>query len=102
MSTSASTSFYLEGDPSPPRTNDSDEIDSLPSTETGTTEDDVQEESEAEREWRESMQQLELLLTIFVVPYIGKYIGRKVAYWGMDHRHSNVSSRRFPVKLTVR
>ena len=28
------------------------------------------------------MQQLELLLTIFVVPYVGKYIGRKVAYWG--------------------
>ena len=86
MSTSASTSFVLEGDPSPPRTNDSDEIDSLPSTETGTTDDDVQQESDAEREWRESMQQLELLLTIFVVPYIGKYVGRKVAYWGRISR----------------
>ena len=102
MSTSASTSFVLEGDPSPPRTNDSDEIDSLPSTETDTTEDDGQEESDAEREWRESMQQLELLLTIFVVPYVGKYIGRKVAYWGTGSPALNASSRRFQVKLTGR
>jgi len=28
------------------------------------------------------LQQLELLLTMVVVPYVGKYFGRKCAYWG--------------------
>jgi len=42
----------------------------------------LQHESDAEREWKESLQQLELLLTMVVVPYAGKYFGRKCAYWG--------------------
>lgn len=44
--------------------------------------DEGEEESDAEREWKESLQQLELLLTMVVVPYVGKYLGRKCAYWG--------------------
>jgi len=40
-------------------------------------------ESDAEREWKESLQQLEMLLTMVIVPYAGKYFGRKFAYWGM-------------------
>lgn len=28
------------------------------------------------------MQQLELLLTMVLVPYAGKYFGRRAAYWG--------------------
>jgi hypothetical protein len=80
MSASASESFVLEGDPSPSHETEED-VDSLPSTDTEETQ-DAHEESDAEREWRESMQQMELLLTIFVIPYIGKYFGRKVAYWG--------------------
>ena len=39
-------------------------------------------ESDAEREWKESVQQLELLLSMVLVPYLGKYFGRKFAYWG--------------------
>jgi hypothetical protein len=41
-----------------------------------------EELSDAEREWNESLQQLELLLTMVLVPYLGKYFGRKCAYWG--------------------
>lgn len=89
MSTSASTSFVLEGDPSS-HTNDADEVDSLPSTDTEETQ-NGHEESDAEREWRESMQQLELLLTVFIIPYVGKYFGRKVAYWGKSPLISTVS-----------
>lgn len=37
---------------------------------------------DAEREWKESLQQLELLLTLVVVPYLGKYFGRKCAFLG--------------------
>ena len=39
--------------------------------------------SDAEAEWKESLQQMELLLTMVIVPYLGKYFGRKCAYWGM-------------------
>jgi hypothetical protein len=62
-------------------------VDSLPSSSAGssTSVSPSEEEalSDAEREWRESLQQLELLLTMVLVPYVGKYFGRKCAYWGM-------------------
>ncbi|KAL2353444.1 hypothetical protein BJ546DRAFT_982840 [Cryomyces antarcticus] len=73
-----------------------DEVDSLPSTsDSDEYGDDEQEEARAgrdgdgdgdegdgDREWRESLQQLELLLTLVVAPYVGKYFGRRCAYWG--------------------
>lgn len=43
------------------------------------------DESDAEAEWRESMEQLELLLTMVIVPFAGKFLGRKCAYWGMSN-----------------
>jgi hypothetical protein len=64
-----------------------EEVDSLPSSDAGsdTSVSPSEEEaySDAEREWRESLQQLELLLTLVLIPYMGKYFGRKCAYWGM-------------------
>lgn len=73
---------------------DQDDIDSLPSTSATTTSLSPSEQdhiSDAEREWKESLQQLELLLTMVLVPYLGKYFGRKAAYWGKWHLilHSN-------------
>jgi hypothetical protein len=65
---------------------DADEIDSLPSSATVSSADEDEYISDAEREWRESLQQIELLLTMVVVPYIGKYFGRKCAYWGTSSR----------------
>jgi hypothetical protein len=63
-----------------------DEVDSLPSSDAGSdtsmSPSEEEELSDAEREWRESLQQLELLLTMVLVPYLGKYFGRKCAYWG--------------------
>ena len=63
------------------------DVDSLPESEpdSDTTSDltlSEDEESDAEREWKESLQQLEMLLTMVIVPYAGKYFGRKFAYWG--------------------
>ncbi|GBF64632.1 hypothetical protein TMEN_7348 [Trichophyton mentagrophytes] len=43
---------------------------------------DSDDESDAEAEWRESLQQLEMLLTMVLVPFVGKFLGRKCAYWG--------------------
>lgn len=66
----------------PLSSDDADEIDSLPSSSTVSSADDSEYVSDADKEWRESLQQMELLLTMVVVPYIGKYFGRKCAYWG--------------------
>lgn len=59
--------------------NDKDEIDSLPSIST----DDIYSEadSDAQAEWERSMEQLQLLLTMMIIPFVGKFLGRKFAYW---------------------
>lgn len=57
-----------------------DETDSLPSTEISDYT-SIYENSDAQEEWETSLQQLEMVLTMVIVPYVGKYIGRKFAYW---------------------
>jgi hypothetical protein len=56
-----------------------------------------EELSDAEREWHESLQQIELLLTMVLVPYLGKYFGRKCAYWGRfnddGNRHGHLADK---------
>lgn len=77
-------SYIHENNPLPEEEDDND-VDSLPSTDTHSSlddDDDDERDSDAEREWRESLQQIELLLTMVIVPYLGKYFGRKAAYWG--------------------
>ncbi|KAJ9657893.1 hypothetical protein H2201_008002 [Coniosporium apollinis] len=78
-SITASTSFI---EPPAPTLSEDEGVDSLPSTSVTESEIDDEESSDADREWRESLQQIELLLTMVVVPYLGKYFGRKCAYWG--------------------
>ncbi|KAL9025154.1 MAG: hypothetical protein Q9196_005976 [Gyalolechia fulgens] len=74
------------------------ELDSLPSSPTTSSEgSDDEEETDAEREWKESLQQLELLLTMVVVPYVGKYFGRKCAYWGW----AKLMEWKYPVEVVV-
>lgn len=75
------------------------ELDELPS-EPDSDEETISEEdgeSDAEREWRESMQQLELLLSMVLVPYIGKYFGRKFAYYGW----AKFMEWKYPVEVVV-
>lgn len=71
-----------------------DEIASLPSE--STTDSDLEtlsdDYSDAEAEWRESIEQLELLLSMVLVPFIGKYLGRKCAYWGMLNSQSGIAT----------
>lgn len=73
---SASESFVVS-DASP--SSDNDEVDSLGSIST----DDLgsEAESDAQREWERSLEQLQLLLTMVLIPFAGKYFGRKFAYW---------------------
>jgi hypothetical protein len=74
MSTSDS---YIIQDASP---ESQDDLDSLPSS-IASSDLGSEEESDAQREWEASLQQLELVLTMVIVPYVGKYFGRKFAYW---------------------
>jgi hypothetical protein len=83
MSTSDS---YIIPDASPESSNDQDEVDSLPSS-IDSSDLDSEEESDAQREWEASLQQLELVLTMVIVPYAGKYFGRKFAYWSQFLSH---------------
>ncbi|KAF2125854.1 hypothetical protein P153DRAFT_378672 [Dothidotthia symphoricarpi CBS 119687] len=76
---------------------DADEIDSLPSSATSSSADEEEYLSDAEREWRESLQQMELLLTMVMVPYLGKYFGRKCAYWGW----AKYMMWKYPVEIVV-
>ncbi|KAH7136038.1 hypothetical protein B0J11DRAFT_502834 [Dendryphion nanum] len=93
MSLSNSASFIQP----PDSDSDSDEIDSLPSSPTTSSIDDDEYISDAEREWRESLQQLELLLTMVLVPYLGKYFGRKCAYWGW----TKYMEWKYPIEIVV-
>jgi hypothetical protein len=76
---SASDSYIIQ-DASPESSYDQDEIDSLPSS-IDSSDIDSEEDSDAQREWEASLQQLELILTMMIVPYAGKYFGRRFAYW---------------------
>jgi len=84
---SPSSSTYIVPSNFPLSPSDNDEIASLPSEPTSSDDDDDvtisdDDYSDAEEQWKESIQQLELLLTMVLVPFIGKYFGRKCAYWG--------------------
>ncbi|KAI0594628.1 hypothetical protein F4775DRAFT_572955 [Biscogniauxia sp. FL1348] len=73
---SLSESFTIPDVPA----SENDDVDSLPSTSTESfsSEDD---DYDAQREWEQSLEQLQLLLTMILVPFAGKYFGRKFAYW---------------------
>lgn len=74
---STSDSYIIQG---PESSNDQDEIDSLPSS-IDSSDLESEDQSDAQAEWEASLQQLELVLTMVIVPYAGKYFGRKFAYW---------------------
>jgi len=75
-----SSESYIIQDALPDYSNDQDEVDSLPSS-VDSSEVDSEGGSDAQREWEASLQQLEMILTMMIVPYAGKYFGRRFAYW---------------------
>jgi hypothetical protein len=76
---SASESFVIPDAGSPSSDND-DDLDSLPSISSSVLDSEVGD-SDAQREWEASLEQLQLLLTMVLVPFVGKFLGRKFAYW---------------------
>ncbi|KAI7777180.1 hypothetical protein LA080_003912 [Diaporthe eres] len=78
MSTSHS---YVISDMAASESHDED-LDSLPSISSDLLSSEASESpSDAQKEWEESLEQIQLLLTMVVVPFAGKYLGRKFAYW---------------------
>src|SRR3569833_3106314 len=55
-----------------------DDVDSLPSISRGIL--DSESESDAQQEWEASLEQLQLLLTMVLIPFAGKLMGRQFAY----------------------
>jgi hypothetical protein len=70
---------------------DKDDLDSLPSISTDDIYSDVSD-SDAQAEWERSLEQLQLILTMMIVPWMGKYFGRKFAYWSKSSLASARSS----------
>ncbi|KAK8218999.1 hypothetical protein HDK77DRAFT_498437 [Phyllosticta capitalensis] len=95
MSSMTGSSSFVVPPSHPSSTSADDDVDSLPSSSSDLSSD--YDDNDAEREWRESLQQLELLLTMVVVPYLGKYFGRKCAYWSwakfMEWKYPDVEVR---------
>ncbi len=61
---------------------DDDDLDSLPSISTDEIySDDDEYDDDAQAEWERSLEQIQMLLTMVIVPFVGKYFGRKFAYW---------------------
>lgn len=57
-----------------------DDVDSLPSS-ISTSDLYSEADSEAQAEWDRSIEQVQLLLTMVIVPWVGKLFGRQFAYW---------------------
>ncbi|KAH8599153.1 hypothetical protein B0O99DRAFT_683133 [Bisporella sp. PMI_857] len=76
---STSDSYIIQDAISEP-SYEEDDLDSLPSS-IDSSDLDSEESSDAEKEWEASLQQLELVLTMVIIPYAGKYFGRKFAYY---------------------
>lgn len=73
-----SESFVISDAPA----SDNDDVDSLPSISSGVLDSDDEDDlSDAQREWEASLEQLQMLLTLVIVPFAGKFLGRKFAYW---------------------
>ena len=39
-----------------------------------------------QEEWDESLRQMEVVLSIVIIPFFGKWYGRRFSYWGRSTR----------------
>ncbi|PHH64097.1 hypothetical protein CDD81_4972 [Ophiocordyceps australis] len=78
MTASNRDAFFAVHDMSPAE--ERDDVDSLPSISTSEIYSD--DDADTQAEWERSLEQLQLVLTMIIVPWVGKYYGRKFAYWG--------------------
>jgi hypothetical protein len=46
--------------------------------------DEDEERALIQEEWEESLRQMEVVMSIIIMPFFGKWFGRQWAYWGMS------------------
>ena len=46
----------------------------------------------AQQEWEESLEQLAQIVSVAILPFLGRWLGRRWSYWGMFMTHSSVIS----------
>lgn len=80
---------------------DKDDLDSLPSISTSDIYSDTSD-SDAQAEWERSLEQLQLILTMLVVPWMGKYFGRKFAYWSRSPMTSTTPMKKITNEVLPR
>ncbi|KZP16853.1 hypothetical protein FIBSPDRAFT_53216 [Athelia psychrophila] len=44
--------------------------------------DSDEEYRQVQKEWEESLEQLQQLVSVVLLPFFGKWLGRKTSYWG--------------------
>jgi hypothetical protein len=57
-------------------------VDSLDDLSSEGSYDEEEEYKLAQKEWEESMVQLQQLCAVVLLPFLGKWLGRKWSYWG--------------------
>lgn len=82
-SASVSSSYIIPDIPNSSSDRD-DDVDSLPSISSSILDSEA-DSSDAQKEWEASLEQLQLLLTMILMPFAGKFLGRKFAYWSRFH-----------------
>ncbi|KAI0307915.1 hypothetical protein B0F90DRAFT_88005 [Multifurca ochricompacta] len=46
----------------------------------------------AQQEWEESLDQLAQVVSVVLLPFLGKWLGRRWSYWGQSIVHTTLSS----------
>ena len=67
-----------------PHPDDVESLDSVSLASDADSYDSDEEDRLAELEWRESLAQLQQLFSIVLLPYLGKWLGRRWSYWGVS------------------
>ena len=88
MSSSSSNLSFSQASfrehPTPPQTSVLSDATSSTSSVISTSSSDTDDDDgdEAEEEWQESLRELNVLVSLVVIPFFGRWVGRKCAYWG--------------------
>jgi len=59
-------------------------LSSSSSTSSESSFDEDEERAMIQEEWEESLRQMEVVMSIIIMPFFGKWFGRQWAYWGMS------------------
>ncbi|KAI8577045.1 hypothetical protein K450DRAFT_254119 [Umbelopsis ramanniana AG] len=61
----------------------------------GYLDDSTESSYDADLEWEESKEQINMLLSLVIFPFVGKWLGRKFSFWGKYLIMGHLFSSRF-------